>query len=833
MNMNRHTSMKQRQLTAFLIAVIAAVAFVPSLARAQVYLYGRADFPGGVDPAGLVVADFNGDGRLDLAVTNAQNNQVSILLGSANGGFAAGGTYATGTGPTALVAADFNGDKKIDLAVVSTVSGTISILLGNGDGTFQSHVDYAVGESPAGIVAADFDGDGHIDLATLSISDSSVAVLLNKGDGSFEVQALIPVASVPTLLAGGDVNGDGKIDLITCNDDYSSGTITVLLSKGDGTFTQVESPAPLYASALAVGDFTHNGKLDVVIAGDYALYISLGNGDGTFQNPAAISNAPQTEYGASVLAADFNHDGKLDIAFSGLWVMLGNGNGTFRNPVLSYAGTTPMVVADINGDGEPDIVAMQNSGAIPVLLGNGDGSFMDARSIAQATTADSTNAGVAADFNGDGKLDMAVAEQNYPNGQVSVELGKGNGTFGQPIVSALTSTATDPNLMLPGDFNADGKTDLVVEDSDNSGFQVLLGRGDGSFGTPVDTSLSYSIFSFATGDFNKDGKTDLVVTTSNGNSAMNIYLSNGDGTFSPGMSYVVYPNSYVAVADVNGDGSPDLVVVASSYYGYENNVLVFLGNGDGTFKNPIFGPSDYYYSEAAIGDFNRDGKLDLAVGTSSGIAFLAGNGDGTFKTQVYSDAGLQLSGFLIASDFSGDGKLDLASRSGFDYAGAIVMGGNGDGTFGPPTEFDSDSNGYGTASPIAGDFNSDGVSDLGLPGENPLTNAPVVFLYLSTPTPNLQPTALNFGSEQVGKTSSPKKVKLTNAGNSKLKISSITVSGDFLEQNNCGKGLAVGKSCTIQISFKPTAKGVRTGDVSVADNAPGRTQKISLQGTGK
>src|SRR5580698_2246254 len=400
MNRNRHASMKQRQLTAFLIVVTATVAFVPSLARAQVYLYGRADFPGGVDPAGVVVADFNGDGRLDLAVTNSQN-QVSILLGSANGGFTVGGTFATGSYPTALVAADFNGDKKIDLAVINANSGTISILLGNGDGTF-------------------------------------------------EVQALIPVASAPTLLAGGDVNGDGKVDLITCNNNYTSATITVLLSKGNGTFTQVESPAPPFAAALAVGDFTHNGKLDVVIAGDYALYISLGNGDGTFQNPGAISNAPQIQYGSSVLAGDFNHDGKLDIAFSGLWVMLGNGNGTFKNPFLSDTGSTPMVVADINGDGEPDIVAMENSGTIPVLLGNGDGSFMNVHSVAQATPAGSANAGVAADFNGDGKLDMAVAEQNYPNGQVSVELGKGNGLFGQPIVSALTSTATDPNLMLAG-----------------------------------------------------------------------------------------------------------------------------------------------------------------------------------------------------------------------------------------------------------------------------------------------------------------------------------------------------------------------------------------------
>jgi hypothetical protein len=315
---------------------------------------------------------------------------------------------------------------------------------------------------------------------------------------------------------------------------------------------------------------------------------------------------------------------------------------------------------------------------------------------------------------------------------------------------------------------------------------------------------------------------------------VSVYLSNGDGTFKLGAQYIAYPNSYVSVADVNGDGNLDLIVVATNNGPY--NLLVFLGNGDGTFKNPIFGPSDSYGTQAVVADFNGDGKLDIAVGTygyqSSGIAFLAGNGDGTFGKQVYSNLGFQVSGYLIASDFNGDRKLDLAAPGGYGFSGAFVMIGNGDGTFGPPEEYDSNSNGF-QAGEVAGDFNSDGVSDLGIAGQDPTSNTPVVFLYLSTPTPNLLPTALNFGAVPVGKTSSPKKVKLTNTGNSKLKISNITVSGDFLQQNNCGKGLAVGKSCTIQVSFKPKAKGIRTGEVSIADNAPGRTQKIHLKGTGK
>jgi hypothetical protein len=348
----------------------------------------------------------------------------------------------------------------------------------------------------------------------------------------------------------------------------------------------------------------------------------------------------------------------------------------------------------------------------------------------------------------------------------------------------------------------------------------------------LDTSLPNSVSSFAAADLNKDGKADLILATSNNVAgSLNIYLSRGNGKFTLGQQYLIYPNSQFAVADVNDDGKPDLITVATQSF-QSASLLVFLGNGDGTFQNPIFGPSDTYSSQPAIGDFNHDGKMDIAVGTTNGIAFLPGKGDGTFGTQVYSNPQFQFSGSLIASDFSGDQKLDLAGHTNFYYTGTSIMAGHGDGTFGTPVAFDAISNGQ-SFNTAYGDFNSDGVSDLGLPGQLSLSNSPVIFLYLSAPTPNLLPAALSFPAQSVGTTSPAKKVRFANIGNSALKISSIAASGDFLQQNNCGQGLAVGKSCVIRISFKPQAKGVRVGQVVIADNAPGQRQRIALKGTGK
>src|ERR1700719_3934201 len=177
-------------LCALLVAIHLAALCVP--AAAQTYFYEYGNFATGNNPSGFITADFNRDGKTDLAVINYTDNTVSILLGKPDGTFGPQTVYATGNNPVALVAGDFNADGKLDLAIVNNLNandpngvGSVSILLGNGDGTFRSHVDYPAGNSPVGIVAGDFNGDGKTDLAVVNRNGESVSLLFGRGGRNF------------------------------------------------------------------------------------------------------------------------------------------------------------------------------------------------------------------------------------------------------------------------------------------------------------------------------------------------------------------------------------------------------------------------------------------------------------------------------------------------------------------------------------------------------------------------------------------------------------------------------------------------------------------------
>jgi len=188
----------RRPLAEFLVGMFAFLSLCVSAATAQTYIFGRADFPAGAAPVSVATGDLNGDGKLDLVVTNSADNTVSVLLGKVDGTFASPVKYPTGIYPASVAIGDFNGDGNLDFVVtnencvlvgggqtISCQAGTVSIFLGNGDGTFQPKVDYSTSSGPASVAVGDFNGDGNLDLAVANLADGTVSIFLGNGDGTF------------------------------------------------------------------------------------------------------------------------------------------------------------------------------------------------------------------------------------------------------------------------------------------------------------------------------------------------------------------------------------------------------------------------------------------------------------------------------------------------------------------------------------------------------------------------------------------------------------------------------------------------------------------------
>jgi hypothetical protein len=688
----------------------------------------------GVVPESVAVGDFNGDGIPDLAVANASSadgqGSVSVLLGQGDGAFRAAQSYAGGSTPWAIAVGDFNGDGKVDLAVANnTVQGTISILLDNGDGTFQAPQSYAAGPEPVSLTVVDFNGDGVLDIAVAN-NDSSgtVSVLLGNGDGTFQTAQSYAVGDDPTSVAVADFNGDGKLDLAAVNfgtDADLKGTVSILLGNGDGTFQAAQNylVGSFYPGAVAIADFNGDGKLDLAVAntgtpsnqGD-SVCILLGNGDGTFQaaQSYAVGGAP-----TFLAVGDFNADGFPDLAVTNsasgtVSILRGNGDGTFQDAQTYPTGSGPvsLAVGDFNRDGSTDLAVVNSvfSGTVSILLGKGDGTFQDAQSYAAGYNSASVAVG---DFNGDGIPDLVVANQGVPfkaNGTVTVLLGNGDGTFraGQSFAAG-----SNPFAMAVGDFNGNGILDLAVANPADGTVDILLGNGNGTFQVPLSYAAGGNPVSVAVGDFNGDGFLDLAVANNVlSNGTVSILLGNGDGTFQAAtvLSAGNGANS-VAVGDFNGDGKLDIVTttfVNLPRIGViESDVRVFLGNGDGTFQAAqVYSDGIPQARSVAVGDFNGDGMADLAVANQDGtVTILLGNGDGSFGAAQTYATGLNAVSVSVR-DFNRDGIPDLVVSN---QLGVSVLLGNGDGTFQSAQSYGAGGNPVFVA---VGDFNGDGYPDL-------------------------------------------------------------------------------------------------------------------------
>jgi hypothetical protein len=691
----------------------------------------------------LIAGDLNDDGNGDLVVLNSvltTSGSVSVLLGNADGSFQGAVSYpTTGPGAVAAVLDDVNGDGKLDLVVLSAALGSvpqqISVLLGNGNGSFQAAQSFAVPVLPGytssastpivNIITADLRGDGKKDIIC-----SSGLVLLGNGDGTFTPASNPAFPYSDSLsaygpnLTSGDINKDGKQDVVIS----TGGGVFVYLGNGDGTFT----PGSSYASINSFGfvtidDLDGDGNPDIyvgmangavgnngVFEGDgddqnfsYAL---MGYGNGTFSGAPVINNSSVYGVYTGTNLGDVNGDGIPDL---------------ITNPTNQYNQTLPAFTVQL-GNGKGAFTSASTIVA-PASFTATTSALTSPVTITNANTVGATSYAVA-DVNGDDKADLVFVDNGltainpgsglpitYPAPIYFVALSNGDGTFATPVPYNFPQIASASgfdvsviaNTVQIADFNHDGHPDLIFTYNDqaggpgtvpyNQGFAILTGKGDGTFSTTAILTPTYS--------------SNSVPTTA----------------FVP---------TVLSTVDLNGDGKPDLIVNAPgtviTNFQLQTAMQIYIGNGDGTFKTPTTIPAADEYGIPVVADLNKDGKLDLAflAETSASQAELVvalGNGDGTFATPTVlnlSGGDSIRNGGLAAADFNADGNPDLALIDSADYSG--IFYGNGGGTFVsvPQTDYVIPKDLINLAaigSATAVDLNKDGKPDL-LAGNTILLN---------------------------------------------------------------------------------------------------------------
>ena len=763
-----------------------------------------------------------------------------------------------------VAVADVNKDGKPDL-VVANANDSVGVLFGNGDGTFQPVVTYGFGV-PVAVAVTDVNGDGNPDIVVADFQAGSnyeggVGVLLGNGNGTFQTETVYDSGGSDALsIAVGDVNGDGKPDLVVANahvTDNDNGNVGVLINNGDGTFqTVITYPSEGYSGSdkegLALADVNGDGILDLIVANncsdsfcqsDGVVAVLLGNRDGTFQTAAIYDSGGHTA--TSLAVADVNGDGKPDLLVANeagtVAVLLGNGDGTFQAAVTYGAGGSPdsIAVADLNGDGKSDLVASNyENNSAGVLLGNGDGTFQAAVTYGSGGYIPQSVA--VADVNGDSKPDLLVA--NY-SATSNLET---NGTVGVLINTSLGATQTTlESSSNPSQFGQAVTFTATV---------ISLGFS----GTPTG---SVSFFDGGTSIGNSNLNSNGVATLMTSALAVGTHTItatyNGDSNFAPSTSPPLYQVVQGAIAMLSPSGLNFGNQTVGLPSAPQNVTLTNTGN-----INLLI--SMIQITGANMNDFSQNNNCPASLAPNASCKISVTFTPTTTGTR---NAAVSVSDNAPNSpqsaSLTGVGVLPavMFSPSSLTFPVTVVY------TKSAPKQLTLTNTGLGIleikGATISAQFAiktdcsktlATGASCTAEVRFKPTTKGPIsgsIILTDNAPDSpqqvplsgtgtfvSLSPTSLNFGNQPVNTTSPPKYITLSNKGTGVVNFtgSGITLTGadpgDFAEQNNCGNSVPSGGYCRIKVTFTPTQQGKRTADVSVSDDGGGSPQLVPLSGTG-
>ncbi len=683
-------------------------------------------------PRGIAAGDFNRDGRVDLAVTAPATGAVAIFANSGSGTFTLLSTAAAATGAEGIVARDLNKDNILDLAVANNASSSLTVLLGNGIGGFTSAAGspIVVSLQPTSVDAGDFNRDGNMDLAVGAFSGGNVTVLLGNGTGAFSAAPGSPFGTTDSVKATrvADMNNDRNPDIVVFRANTVNNT-SIFFGNGSGGFG---SPVHIGSGGAAfggtLGDVNFDGRLDFMTAnpatgtGNVFLNSAVGlfwvprsleffgvsgqasvlsQGSNVFSTggstPSITTSAPwlTATLGCSGYCVQVNttglttfqetqtliaslpngHNGLLPVKLN-LAVPASTLNAASGSPFAAAGNAgNPIVAGDFNRDGRTDIATI-HSGGLHVLLGQANGSLVTAPGspLGPGLVISDLNT---ADTNRDGIPDLVATRTSG----VLVYLGKGDGSFSVGNAAGIAVTGS-PTQSAIADLNGDGYPD-VVSTSTTQGASVLLGNGSGSFsvrtggaGLPPAAAAIPASRVFL-GDLDSDGRIDML--TSNDGGQLGTFLGNGTGGFQG-----VYENvsgesvRYVHLRDLNRDGRPDVLFSTAS-----GKIGTMIGAGDGTFAAPVYTPfsgsSSVVQAPFQTGDFDGDGRLDVAVtnpaNSTASLVILLGKGDGTFDGARNFGVGTS-AGSLAAGDFNLDGRNDLAVRDLISGEVRVLLGAN-------------------------------------------------------------------------------------------------------------------------------------------------------------